>query len=170
MEKTCRVTVVCMGLLMGIGSPGAFAQLDLVRAPEKLEAGALEKEAGPFGNDRGQQEEILRTRLEYRAQGLRDPFQPFVQESKPEVTPEVKVVEKPLPSLAVQGLVWGGAFPQAIINNKVVRVGETIEGAQVTLIDKNGVTVLFADREYKLSPPAATGPQRKEKKIIKEVS
>jgi hypothetical protein len=54
--------------------------------------------------------------------------------------------------LIVQGLIWGGSFPQAIVNNKIVKVGDTVDGANVTAIDKDGVTVLFQEREYKLSP------------------
>jgi hypothetical protein len=56
-------------------------------------------------------------------------------------------------------LIWGSSLPQAIVNNKVVKVGDKIEGAEVVSIDKQGVTVLFANKEHKLSSPAALGPQ-----------
>jgi hypothetical protein len=53
-------------------------------------------------------------------------------------------------------------LPQAIINNKVLKVGDTIEGAQVKNIGKEGITVLFEGSEYNLSSPAAgPGPAKK---------
>jgi len=81
-------------------------------------------------------------KIEYKAEGLKDPFQEEEIEA-----PGIRA----LPSMTIQGIVWGGSFPQAIINNKVVRVGDTIEGVEITDIDKNRVTVLFENQKYTLS-------------------
>ena len=88
-------------------------------------------------------------KIEYKSEDLRDPF----QEEKIEIEeqPQVQIETKPLPSLQIQGIVWGGGFPQAIINNKVVRVGDTIEGVRITDINKSGVIVFFGNRQYNLS-------------------
>jgi len=88
-------------------------------------------------------------KIEYKSEDLRDPFQEEKIEIKEE--PEVQIETKPLPSLQIQGIVWGGGFPQAIINNKVVKVGDTIEGVRITDINKSGVTVFFGNRQYNLS-------------------
>lgn len=102
-------------------------------------------------------EVIVLPNIEYKAEDLRDPFQnPNIAEGK-KPTEESEVSEtKEItpPSLTVQGLIWGGNFPQAIINNKVVKVGDIIEGVRIISIDKEGITVFFKEREYKLPPPA----------------
>jgi len=110
-----------------------------------------------------QQEAVIRPKVEYRAQGLKDPFQPLVIEEEAAnsvVASPVKI--KQLPALTIQGLIWGGDFPQAIINNKVVKIGDQIADAEVVAIDKEGVILLYANKKYKLSSPALMGP-RKEK-------
>jgi hypothetical protein len=104
---------------------------------------------------------------EYKAEGLKDPFEgkeeQFIAQAKAqakaqEVVPEVPVQRRPLPALPpVQGLVWGGRFPQAIINDKVVKIGETIDEAkEVRVIDinKSGITVSFDNQQYTRPSPA----------------
>jgi len=106
---------------------------------------------------------IERRIVEYQAGNQRDPFQGL---AKIDVTQGSGIVEakspkseKPLPRLAIQGIVWGGKFPQAIIDNRVVKVGDRIklgtrEGATIIDIDKEGVVVVFEGQEYKLPAPA----------------
>jgi hypothetical protein len=97
---------------------------------------------------------ITRPAVQYQAADSRDPFQsPF--QKKVETAGAAEGAS--LPSLTVQGLIWGGNFPQAIINNKVVKVGDVIEDAQVINIDKNGVTIMFGEKLYNLSSPASGG-------------
>lgn len=62
---------------------------------------------------------------------------------KPEVIPPPKVIVKPKPSLTVTAVVWGEAEPQAIINGKIIGLGETIEAAKVVSITKKGVQLSF---------------------------
>ncbi|MFH1269640.1 MAG: hypothetical protein ABIH75_01095 [Candidatus Omnitrophota bacterium] len=90
-------------------------------------------------------------KIEYKSESLRDPFQPEEAET---TEPQVQAEPQPLPPLQVQGMVWGGSLPQAIINNKVVKIGDTpIEGVRITAIDKGGVTVLFEKQLHLLSIP-----------------
>lgn len=107
---------------------------------------------------------IERPELKYTAQDRRDPFWgPTSGQPQPGVEPGVPAAQKnPLPQLTVQGVIWGGNLPQAIINNKVLKVGDTIEGAQVKNIGKEGITVLFEGSEYNLSSSATgSGPAKK---------
>ncbi|MCX5705546.1 MAG: hypothetical protein NTZ92_05780 [Candidatus Omnitrophica bacterium] len=99
-------------------------------------------------------DQLLRPKVDYSAQGLRDPF--MGKEGK-SGTGEVSspVDKKPLPALTVQGVIWGGNFPQAIINNKVLKVGDTIEGVKIKSIAKEGIIVLFEGSESIISSPAA---------------
>ena len=99
----------------------------------------------------------LKSEVSYGAENLRDPFKSPIQ---PEMltqpdnagpsTPEV-----PLPTLKVQGVFWGASFPQAIINDKVVKTGDTVDGARIVSIEKDFVTVFFVNRQYKISSPAS---------------
>ena len=133
----------------------AFAQLQTWRGIEKLEAQAKSPEQAP--------EIIVRPDIEYASENLRDPFRGFIEERVTAVKEEEKA-EIPLPSLNVQGIIWGGKFPQAIINHRVVKVEDTIEGARIIDINKDGVTVFFNNRKYNLSSPAAVGLENLEKK------
>ncbi|MDD5596018.1 MAG: hypothetical protein PHY94_07255 [Candidatus Omnitrophica bacterium] len=107
---------------------------------------------------------LARQKVEYHAEGARDPFKPLKIEVE-EVTEEETT--QTLPDLKIQGVVWGGSLPQAIINNKVVKVGDTIEKAKIIDINKDGITVLFSGRKYNIYSPAATYLQEAKKKKTK---
>ncbi len=92
--------------------------------------------------------------VEYKADQLRDPFgtQDIEKEvAKEEVLPEEEYSDEPLPELEVQGVVWGN-IPQAIINGQVVGLGDTVSGVRVQDIDKNCVTVIYGNKQHRLSP------------------
>ena len=109
-------------------------------------------------------EAIIRPKVEYQAQGLRDPFQDslakddaIVRERKNEAVKPPP--ERPLPALTVQGIIWGGNFPQAIINNRVVREGDTLDEVRILKIEKDGIIVFFDAREHNLLSPAKISPE-----------
>lgn len=91
---------------------------------------------------------------EYTAEGTRNPFKSYiVKPSQPE--PEVEaqpVVMKAFPSFSIQGVFWGGRFPQAIINDKIVKEGDLIDEAKVLRITRDHIKFLFANREFSVSP------------------
>jgi len=98
--------------------------------------------------------------IEYKSEGLRDPFEGVFKTEPipsresigqlPEAPPEVSP-----PPLTVQGIIWGGNIPQAIINDKVVKVGDSISEAKVTYIGRDGIAIIFKDYTFKLTSPAA---------------
>jgi len=98
-------------------------------------------------------------KIEYKSGNLRDPFKEErmegeggeAKEKPPEKQMPVEI--KPLPSLQIQGIIWGSDLPQAIINNKVLKIGDTIEEARITGISKDKVTVFFGNQKYDLSTP-----------------
>lgn len=101
----------------------------------------------------------LRPHLEYDAGGTRDPFgdvlgQPEEQRVSAEGELAAGSQAAPLPTLSIQGLIWGGRFPQAIVNGKVVRIGDAVEGAQITDINKEGIVLFYDNRRHILRPPA----------------
>ena len=53
-----------------------------------------------------------------------------------------------VPQMSIIGLVWNSDAPQAIINGRVVSVGDTIEGAKLVAVDKSGVKVEYEGYEF----------------------
>lgn len=60
---------------------------------------------------------------------------------EPEKTFDVSIYE-------VQGLIWATNKPKAIINNEIYSIGDKLGGADITKIDKEGVILIFDDKEY----------------------
>jgi Tfp pilus assembly protein PilP len=116
-------------------------------------------------NSSAQKEEVIRVAaVEYKSDSLRDPFMvPGEEEEKEEKVQaaQEQAAAKPLPSLTVQGIIWGSNIPQAIINNTVVRVGDSIAEVKIVRIDKEGVEVFYSGRTYLLSSPSALASESK---------
>lgn len=103
---------------------------------------------------------IIRPNIEYKEEDLRNPFQsPKEKEETKRQELQEKVQIRPLPTLTIQGIVWGGSLAQAIINNKVVRVGDKIEEVCIIDINKDGITLIFDEQQYKLNSPAVSNIQ-----------
>ena len=103
----------------------------------------------------------------YTASALRDPFisllppRPQAQaggtaSAAPGSSP-APVTPPPPPTLRVEGVVWGGSAPSAIIDGAVYRLGESVQGMTIVAIDRWGVTVDDAGDRI-LYPPAAVAP------------
>lgn len=107
---------------------------------------------------------ITRPKAEYNASVYRDPF--IVQQPKEEPAEKPGEVEITLPALEIQGLVWGGENPQAIINGKVFKIGGVVEDAHIVDISKNGVDIFFQGRQFSIPAPAAAYAPKIEKDPI----
>lgn len=144
MKKKINVTVFFITIFIySLFMNRLFAVTTEFKALEEIEA-AQEPKSQP----------VLRPPIEYTAEKLRDPFQ-GVKIEKEEKASEITTPTALPPSLTIQGLVWGGSFPQAIINNKVFKVGDMIEGCRIIDINKGGVTIFFGGRQYNINAPAA---------------
>jgi len=64
-----------------------------------------------------------------------------------------------LPNLKLQGIFWGVARPQAIINRQILYVGDTLEGCTLTAITREGVKVSFSHQEFFLTLPVRSGKE-----------
>lgn len=95
---------------------------------------------------------ISRPVVEYKSGSLRDPFQAPTEKKETKAAQEVQekqerkttILIQPgsdMGNLKVQGIIWGGKMPQAIINDQVFSVGDSIEGSEILDIDKNGITL-----------------------------
>jgi hypothetical protein len=103
---------------------------------------------------------VLRQKVEYKAELLRDPFRsPIVKDiANAGGAKTSEVAQKKAPPLKIQGIIWGGRFNQAIINNKVVKIGDTVEGARIINIDRHRIIVFFEGEQYTLLSPTGRGP------------
>ena len=85
----------------------------------------------------------------YTAFDVRDPLKSFLPRpalsttgtsGAASETPEATRPPPP-PQLQVEGLLWGGTRPQAIINGRVYGVADTVNGVKITGINGSGVTI-----------------------------
>lgn len=107
-------------------------------------------------------EPIVRENIEYQASNSRDPFQDTSVEKSAVKTDEQANLTPP--ELKIKGIIWGTNLPQAIINDQVVKIGDTVAGARIINIDKSGITVLFNNHKFNISSPATADIEAKEKK------
>ncbi len=76
----------------------------------------------------------------------RDPFYRSVdKKAKPTVEPE------PALGWILGGILWNEKSPSAVINKKIVRHGDIVNGAKVVKIDKNLVTLEKDNLEFTLN-------------------
>lgn len=108
----------------------------------------------PAPDDSKEQFTALRPQIEYKASDLRDPFIMF-SENRPVESDKNLTEGQQMPVLTVSGIIWGGVFPQAIVNNKVVKTGDSVDGVEIIGINKDYIEVFFFGNKYKLDSPAS---------------
>lgn len=96
-------------------------------------------------------------RVEYVGADYRDPLELPPALRAPVAPPVEEVLERPgveveLPPLKVEGMVWGSERPQAIIDGEVFDIGDTVNGAKILDISKDGVILLYKNRSFVIRP------------------
>lgn len=114
---------------------------------------------------------ISRPQVEYKSRQLRDPFQSYLTKDKATLSQpqEASNLAQPkinLDALEVQGIIWGGKMPQAIINNKVLVVGDLVDGFPISSIDKGGVSLNVAGEIIDLSAPGHRDTSKKDNEYV----
>lgn len=114
----------------------------------------------------------IRPKVEYIAKGAKEPFEDYFSKKKPAAVKGEAAIKgeaavapqeprSPLPSLTVKGIIWGSSTPCAIINNKVVKQGDSIEEVRIIKIEKESIEVLYRGWDYSLSSPANLSSNKK---------
>ncbi|MBD3264832.1 MAG: hypothetical protein GF375_06995 [Candidatus Omnitrophica bacterium] len=92
-------------------------------------------------------------------QGYKDPFEPLVltDEAKEKKKTEGTTPEEEkafLNSVNLEGVLWGGDDPQAIISGEVYRVGDKLKSidAKVFKIEGNTVVISYGEKIYEMKP------------------
>ncbi|MBI4597261.1 MAG: hypothetical protein HY737_02530 [Candidatus Omnitrophica bacterium] len=96
----------------------------------------------------------------YTAQSLRDPMKSLLPQHEEMLRPArdddgknaKKLAKTPMPVLELQGVLWGGPKPSAIINSEVYGVGEAVKGVIIKSVDRTGVKVEFQGQVLTLTP------------------
>ena len=99
----------------------------------------------------------------YTAESYKDPFQGVVIEEPETETGNKSIEPINLPNLKIQGIIWGTNTPQAIINNKVVKAGSTIN--DVTIIEITSTEIIISYKNQKIALPAPSGIKTPEIKL-----
>ncbi|MDD5730529.1 MAG: hypothetical protein PHN57_05325 [Candidatus Omnitrophica bacterium] len=160
MNKTANRLLFTACAIFILNPPLAFADSTFKSIKE------LESQEKSVNEKISAADELLKKpKLEYTASDLKDPF--FPEEKKPETTlqpdtGEITTEVKPVPegqleslsNFTVTGIIWGGTVAQAIVNDKVVKIGDIVDGAKIIKIEKNGIIVSYMNRQYKLTSPA----------------
>lgn len=68
------------------------------------------------------------------------------QEKPPKA--EIEIIP---PKLVINGVVWNSDRPQAIVNGKVIDVGDNILNAKITNINKEGIQFVFEGKEFSIN-------------------
>ena len=148
MKKRAITFSLCF-LLFGL-MPVARAQLDFFEGEDSQYDVILEK-ANRVREHFSNNIPLLNFDLDEKGRTLYNPFEsripkkhePVQIQTFEEPTPEPvipKTTENP-PSVKISGLVWNTERPQAIINNNVYDIGDSIEGWTITNISKDGITI-----------------------------
>ena len=64
--------------------------------------------------------------------------------------PPKEKVEIKAPVFTINGLVWYSDLPQAIVNSKIVGIGDTIDESNVVAISETGIEVIFQGKRFKV--------------------
>lgn len=148
--KKITLTVLIVYIFCGLFVKSLFAQNKGYETIKQQLENAQDKPRQP--------ETIILPKVEYNTENMRDPF---VWQIKQDLNPAPAIEEKTSaeqqvqpPPLKVTGMIWGGKFPQAIVDGKVVKAGDKVQGARIISIDKEGVKVSYYNKIFNLSSPA----------------
>jgi hypothetical protein len=72
---------------------------------------------------------------------LKDLFQLYLYRVR--LVKSEEKLEIPLPKLTIEGIIWNSDMPQAIVDGRVVRIGDVIKNVEIVNIEKKGITVSF---------------------------
>jgi hypothetical protein len=112
-------------------------------------------------------EEAVIATVAYTSESLRDPFEGYiVKESAPLSVTQLQAEDNfTPPPITISGITWGSSFPQAIVNNKVVKAGDFVGEAQVVIISKEGVVFSYKKQHFSVPAPGAGSVQKTDKKL-----
>lgn len=95
---------------------------------------------------------LLLERLQWREQETQQEEEERLRKQQDSQIKTVSAEQIGITDLTLQGVFWGPSAPQAIINRKIVSVGDQVENAEVEAINKESVTLSRNGQEFELKP------------------
>lgn len=86
--------------------------------------------------------------IEFNPKSAKDPFKSPVRKKPKNV--ETREVKVDLPPMSIKGIIWDVDMPQAVINDKVFKVGDDINGAEIVSIEKGAVYLKYRGNDFTL--------------------
>lgn len=93
--------------------------------------------------------------VQYTADTLRDPFESWLPKEASGKEIQVLKTEIKLPDFKIQGVVLHHTKPTAIINNQVVKVGDTINEVKIIDIKKEGIDIIYQGQIFNIPSPSS---------------
>lgn len=157
MEKT-QVQKVILLVLLPILALGLIYRLVVgIRQKQPTAVFAVKQKQEEYIKTKAEMLEELKSKVEkveYKADKFLDPLKnklafyiAKVAEVIPKVKKEIKQDISP-PQLSIAGLVWNSDRPQAIVNGRVLSVGDEINGTRLLSVNKDGIKVGYKGIEF----------------------
>ena len=112
------------------------------------EAGNLSAEERAAPGEKGVERKSL-SELKYTGREYRDPLDDggLAEKGSAEKTEALF----PKENFLVSAVIWGSDKPRAIVNSKIMAVGDALDGARIVAIDREGVHVKFGGQDILLA-------------------
>jgi len=68
--------------------------------------------------------------------------------SKPRRQERVTQEDASLPGIQISGVIWGGKSPTVIANGEIFKEGDSIEGAEILKVSKDGMWVIYEGKRF----------------------
>ena len=148
--KTEQALLVAIVVVVGVLGWQTYRHLAMKgAAPTALSAsvtGALARPAAEASQ--ALSTEAAPLQVVYTAEGLRDPLLDRLPQEIQEISEETKEQAVELPTLHLQGLVYGQLQPRAIIDGHVVGEGDRFNDIEVVQIQREGVLLTYRNRQF----------------------
>ncbi len=81
--------------------------------------------------------------------------EPIIKEQLPLYQPEEKIPPPTPDAYVITGLVWNTDRPQAVVNGKIVDIGDRLDYWEVVDINKTGIELSYREQNYVVKPKGA---------------
>ncbi len=165
MEKEKREKLILLMLLPILIFGLAFRVMG--KANKKKETAP---ETAPIATEQVQEginpPEIVHKTVEYTGSGSMDPFKNkfsmFIASFTPKINnlaAEEVMRQFDASGLNIKGLIWNSDRPQALINDKVISIGDEVNGAKLLSVNRDGIKLQYKGVEFFVD-------KNKQKKIL----
>jgi len=146
MGKIVIIILICSGIFIGIRLSLNNINNDQGINPSSVSRNSVKTEAEKEG----------KTHIRYQGDISRNPLKsPFedapkvILKSTPKVKPKPKIDYSFIDDITLQAIIVLPSGPKAIINDRTVSIGESIQGARITKIKEKYVVLKYRGRTFK---------------------